>query len=191
LATGIFNAGTNIGAVVTLMVPWVTRIYGWRAAFLATGASGFLWLIAWSAIYRLPDQHPAVSRPELAYIRSDPSGSVSGIPWMKLIALLQTWAFAIGKFLTDPIWWLFLFWLPDFLFNRHGMTLLNVGLPLMAIYQMATIGSIGGGWLSSILINRGWSINAGTIRAYQRCIKETPIDARQQRCRATLHRRNH
>jgi ACS family hexuronate transporter-like MFS transporter len=170
LATGIFNSGTNIGAVITpLLVPWITRKYGWRAAFIVTGAIGFLWVVAWLVIYVSPDQHARVSREELAYIRSDAVETTSRIPWVKLLNFRQTWAFAIGKFLTDPIWWLFLFWLPDFLFKRHGMTLLNVGLPLVVIYQMATVGSIGGGWLSSFLIKRGWSINASRKTAMLLC----------------------
>jgi ACS family hexuronate transporter-like MFS transporter len=160
LATGIFNSGANIGALVTpLFVPWITRNYGWRAAFIWTGAIGFVWLAVWLIVYRAPEEHPQVSKAELEYIRSDPPEPSARIPWLQLLPHRQTWAFAIGKFLTDPIWWLYLFWVPDFLFKTHGITLLNVGLPLFVIYQMATIGSIAGGWLSSSMIKRGFSVN--------------------------------
>jgi MFS transporter, ACS family, hexuronate transporter len=170
LATGIFNAGTNIGALITpLVVPWITRVYGWQAAFIATGAIGFLWLVAWLALYRAPEEHPRVSTTELNYIRSDPPESTSRIPWLQLIPHRQTWAFAIGKFMTDPIWWFYLFWVPDFLFKTYKITLLSVGLPLFVIYQMATVGSVGGGWLSSWLIKRGWSVNASRKTAMLIC----------------------
>lgn len=161
LATGIFNSGTNIGALATpLIVPWIQSRYGWRAAFVITGALGFLWLIAWLAIYRVPEEHSRVSNAELQYIHSDPPEVPAKIPWLQLLPHPQTWAFAIGKFLTDPIWWFYLFWLPDFLFKTHGITLSGVGLPLFVVYTMATIGSIGGGWLSSFLLKRGFSINS-------------------------------
>lgn len=170
LATGIFNSGTNIGAVITpLVVPWITRTYGWQAAFIATGAIGFLWLIAWVSIYRAPDEHPRVSQAELDHIRSDPAEPIANIPWLQLIPHPQTWAFAIGKFMTDPIWWFYLFWIPDFLFKTHGITLLNVGLPLFFIYQMATVGSIGGGWLSSFMIRRGCTLNTSRKTAMLIC----------------------
>jgi MFS transporter, ACS family, hexuronate transporter len=170
LATGIFNSGTNIGALVTpLVVPWVTRTYGWQAAFIATGALGFLWLIAWWFLYRAPEDHPRVSQAELAHIRSDPPEPSVNIPWLQLIPHRQTWAFSIGKFLTDPIWWFYLFWIPDFLFKTHGITLLNVGFPLVVIYQMATVGSIGGGWLSSAMIRRGYTVNASRKTAMLIC----------------------
>lgn len=160
LATGIFNSGANIGALVTpLFVPWITRNYGWQAAFIWTGAIGFVWLAVWLIVYRAPENHPQVSKAELEYIRSDPPEPSARIPWLQLLPHRQTWAFAIGKFMTDPIWWLYLFWVPDFLFKNHGITLLNVGLPLFVIYQMATIGSIAGGWLSSSMIKRGYSVN--------------------------------
>jgi ACS family hexuronate transporter-like MFS transporter len=170
LATGIFNSGTNIGAMLTpFMVPWITLHYGWRMAFIVTGALGFLWLIAWLAMYRTPETHPQVTRAELDHIRSDPPEPTARIPWLQLLPHRQTWAFAIGKFLTDPIWWLYLFWLPDFLYKTHGITGSRVMLPLFVVYQMATIGSIGGGWLSSSLIQRGWSINSSRKSAMLIC----------------------
>jgi MFS transporter, ACS family, hexuronate transporter len=161
LATGIFNSGTNIGAVVTpLVVPWITLQFGWYWAFIVTGALGFLWVAAWLLFYDAPERHPRVGRTEMELIRSDPPEPAVRVPWMQLLPLRQTWAFAIAKFMTDPIWWLYLFWVPDFLNRNHGVNLSSVGLPLMTIYLVADGGSIGGGWLSSALIKRGWTVNA-------------------------------
>ncbi|HEV2990794.1 MAG TPA: MFS transporter [Candidatus Angelobacter sp.] len=170
LATGIFNSGTNIGALTTpFLVAWITRRYGWRGAFIATGAVGFLWLVVWLLMYRSPESHPRVSRAELDYIRSDAPEPATKIPWLDLIPHRQTWAFAIGKFMTDPIWWFYLFWVPDFFYKAHGITLLNVGVPLLVIYQMATVGSIAGGWFSSAMIKRGWTINRSRKTAMLIC----------------------
>lgn len=161
LCTGIFNSGTNVGALVTpLVVPWLTLAYGWAWAFVATGALGFLWLVLWLALYQPPDRHPRLSSDELAYIRSDPADAPVRVPWLQLFRYRQTWAFAVGKFLTDPVWWLYLFWIPDFLNRTYGLDLKNLGPPLVAIYLAADVGSIGGGWLSSSLLRRGWPVNA-------------------------------
>jgi len=161
LATGIFNAGTNAGAIVTpLTVPWIALHWGWRWAFVITGALGFVWLIFWLVLYRKPEEHPRVSKAELAYIRSDPSEPIRKIKWISLFPHRQTWAFVMGKFMTDPIWWFYLFWIPDFLQRRHGLALIKIGLPIMVIYLISDLGSVGGGWLSSWLIQRGKSINA-------------------------------
>jgi ACS family hexuronate transporter-like MFS transporter len=170
LATGIFNSGTNIGALVTpLAVPIITLAWGWRAAFIFTGAIGFIWLAAWWTLYRKPEEHPSLSKSELNYIQSDPPDPVVTIPWARLLPHRQTWAFALGKFITDPIWWVYLFWLPDFLHKKHGLSLKDFGLPLVIVYILADIGSIGGGWLSSSLIKRGWSVNAGRKTAMLIC----------------------
>lgn len=169
-ATGIFNSGSNIGAIVTpLVVPWITVTYGWRAAFLITGALGFIWLVFWLLLYRRPEEHPRLSPAELAYIRSDPEEATTKIAWARLIPHRQTWAFAMGKFITDPVWWFYLFWLPDFLGKTYKLDLKNIGLPLIVIFIMADIGSITGGWLSSALIKRGWTINAGRKTAMLIC----------------------
>jgi MFS transporter, ACS family, hexuronate transporter len=170
LATGIFNSGTNIGALVTpLIVPVITLAWGWRWAFILTGAIGFIWLAFWWVLYRSPNEHPKLSKSELAHIQSDPADPAVKVPWLKLLPHRQTWAFALGKFLTDPIWWVYLFWLPDFLNKKHGLGLKDFGLPLVVIYLIADVGSIGGGWLSSTLIKRGWSINAGRKTAMLIC----------------------
>jgi ACS family hexuronate transporter-like MFS transporter len=161
-ATGIFNAGSNVGAILTpIMVPWIALTWGWRAAFIATGALGFLWLAAWLIVYRPPEEHPKVGAPELAHIRSDPVEPTFAVSWMQLIKYRQTWAFAIGKFMTDPIWWFYLYWLPKFLDARYGIKLAQVTAPLVAIYLLADVGSVYGGWLSGAFIKRGWSVNAG------------------------------
>jgi MFS transporter, ACS family, hexuronate transporter len=170
LATGVFNSGTNIGAIITpLLVPWLTRNYGWRAAFITIGAIGFIWLAAWLLMYQPPAQQKRLKRAEFDYIHSDPAEPIAKIPWVRLLPHRQTWAFAIGKFLTDPIWWFVLFWGPDFLYKRHGVTLSNVGLPLFVIYQMATLGSIAGGWLSGSLIKRGWQLGKSRKTAMLIC----------------------
>jgi ACS family hexuronate transporter-like MFS transporter len=170
LATGLFNSGTNVGALVTpLVVPWITLTYGWYWAFIATGALGFLWLIVWWALYDKPETHSQVRPAELAYIRSDPPEKAVRIRWRDLLGYRQAWAFAIGKFMTDPIWWLYLFWIPDFFNRNHGIDLRTIGPPLVVIYLVADVGSIGGGWLSSTLIKRGWSINAARKTAMLTC----------------------
>ena len=170
LATGLFNSGTNVGALATpLIVPWITITWGWYWAFVATGALGFLWLAWWWVAYRPPEQHPKVSASELAYIRSDPPEPTVRVPWRTLLKHRQTWAFAIGKFLTDPVWWLYLFWIPDFLNRNHGLDLTSVGPPLVAIYLVADVGSIGGGWLSSTLMKRGISLNRARKTAMLAC----------------------
>ncbi|MBI4659520.1 MAG: MFS transporter [Verrucomicrobia bacterium] len=170
LATGIFNAGSNVGALITpLLVPWLTVKFGWPTAFLVTGALGFCWLIAWWLLYQDPEQHPRLSAGELAYIRHDPADPPVKISWRELLRYRQTWAFVVGMFLSSPIWWFYLYWIPDFLNKQHGLNLLELGPPLVAIYLMTDVGSIGGGWLSSWLIKRGWSVNAARKTAMLAC----------------------
>src|SRR5581483_11276766 len=161
LAVGIFNAGSNVGAILTpLVVPAITLTWGWRAAFVVTGAVTSVWLIAWLAMYRNPAAHNRVSAPELAYIRSGEEVTAAAgttaragpealpatvVSWSKLLRVRETWAYAAGKFLTDPIWWLYLFWLPDFLSKRYNLDLKSFGPPLVAIYVLSDIGSVLGG----------------------------------------------
>lgn len=178
-ATGIFNSGTNVGALLTpLVVPWILSHWGWQWAFVGTGLIGFLWVAWWLAVYRPPELHPRLSQAELTHIRSDPADPDVHIPWRKLLPHRQTWVFAIGKFMTDPIWWLYLFWLPDFLNKTHGVqvTVSKMGPPLLAIYLLADIGSIGGGWLSSHWIKKGWSHNKARKMAMLICaVSVVPI----------------
>lgn len=178
LATGIFNAGSNVGAVVApLTVPWIALHYGWQWAFILTGAIGFLWLAFWIPLYAKPEVHQRLSKAELDYIQSDPADRVGArIPWVRLIPHRQTSAFAIGKYLTDPIWWFYLYWIPGFLRTNHGLDLSTIGLPLIAIYVIADVGSIGGGWLSCAFIKRGWTINGARKMAMLICaLAVTPI----------------
>jgi ACS family hexuronate transporter-like MFS transporter len=170
LAIGIFNAGTNVGAILTpLIVPWITIHFGWRWAFVLTGVSGFVWLIFWLALYRKPEEHSRCSKAELAYIQSDPPNSSEKPSWGKLFPHRQTWAFATGKFLTDPIWWFYLFWIPDFLQREHGLQLTQIGIPIVVIYVMSDVGSVAGGWFSSALIKRGATVNAARKTAMLVC----------------------
>jgi ACS family hexuronate transporter-like MFS transporter len=177
LATGIFNSGTNVGALATpLIVPWITLNYGWRWAFIATGALGLLWLAVWWPLYGAPATHARVEPGELALIQSDPPDPPVHIPWLTLISYRQAWAVAMAKFGTDPIWWLYLFWIPDFLSRRHGIDLKSMAAPLVVIYLIADVGSIGGGWLSSALLKRGWNANRARKTAMLVCaLAVTPI----------------
>ena len=170
LATGIFNSGTNVGAIVApLVVPWITIQYGWQSAFLITGAIGLLWLGLWWPLYGDPEKHPRVSPAELAYIRSEKDEPPARVSYAELFRHRQMWAFAIAKFMTDPVWWLYLYWVPDFLNRNYGLDLQHIGPPLVAIYIVADVGSIGGGWLSSSLLKRGWSVNAARKTAMLTC----------------------
>lgn len=160
LATGIFNAGSNVGAIVApLVVPWIALRYGWQAAFIAVGLLGFIWLAFWIPVYRRPREHPRCSASELAHIESDVIEPPVRVRWLKLFKYRQMWAFAIGKFLTDPIWWFYLYWLPKFLDARYGIKLASIAAPLIVIYLLADVGSVGGGWLSGALIKRKWTVN--------------------------------
>ena len=176
-ATGLFNAGTNIGALVTpIIIPAITLLWGWRGAFVVTGLGGLIWLPIWFLVYRAPEQHKSVSAGELAYIQSDPPDTVTKVSWRQILTRRETWAYAFGKFMIDPIWWMFLFWLPDFLGKRHGLDLTSFGPPLVAIYLMSDVGSVAGGWLSSRLMKAGWSINRARKTTMLICaLAATPV----------------
>jgi ACS family hexuronate transporter-like MFS transporter len=164
LATGIFNAGSNVGAVVApIAAPWIAIRYGWQAAFLFTGAFSMAWLIVWLTTYRSP-VHSGAREPD------------TRVPWSRLLPHRQTWAFVAAKSMTDPVWWFLLFWLPKFFNARHGLDLTSLGPPLVAIYVLADLGSIGGGWLASFFLTRGWSPNRARKSAMLICaVSVTPI----------------
>lgn len=174
LATGIFNAGTNVGAIVSpLLVPVIALHFGWQAAFIGTGLAGLTWVFFWWPIYRRPQEHPRVSAAELAYIESEPAPPAVNVPWRVLLTYKQTWAFAIAKFLTDPIWWFWLFWLPPFLKDLYAIDLKSIGAPMVTVYVLADVGSVLGGWQSGWLITRGWTPNAARKTAmltYALCV---------------------
>jgi len=170
LATGIFNSGANIGnIVVPLVVPALVVFVGWRGAFVVTGASGLVWLAAWLMYYRRPEQHRSVSRAELELILSDPVEKLERVRWSRVLPRKETWAFAIGKFLTDPIWWFYLFWLPRYLQSTFGLSLTSNRLPVVMVYSVSTVGSIGGGWISSALLRAGKSTNVARKTAMLIC----------------------
>jgi ACS family hexuronate transporter-like MFS transporter len=170
LATGIFNSGTNVAVVLTpLFVPWLTRHWGWPTAFFVTGSLGLFWLGLWALLYHPPQSHPRVSAAELAHIQSDPPDPPVRIPWLELLRHRQTWVFAAGITLVAPVWWFYLFWVPGFLHDKHGLNLTNFGPPLITIYLIADAGSIAGGWFSSWLLKRGWSANAARKTALLVC----------------------
>lgn len=162
LATGIFNSGSNIGAIIApLTVPLIAEKFGWQWAFILTGAIGFIWLILWFVYYEVPSKQKRLSQEEFDYIHSDKEEQMldgKKVSWLKLLQFKQTWAFAIGKFLTDPIWWFYLFWLPDFLLKQYGLKGTAVALPTAMVYVISSIGSIGGGYLPMKLINKGWPV---------------------------------
>jgi ACS family hexuronate transporter-like MFS transporter len=181
-ATGVFNSGSNVGAIVApAIVPWIAVRWGWQTAFIITGALGFFWLLAWWWAYEPPAKHKGLTPAESAYIHSDAEEPVTKIAWLRLAGFKQMWAFAIGKFLTDPIWWFYLYWIPKFLNEKHGLTLSKLGPPLITIYLVADAGSIGGGWLSSRLLKKGWSVNAARKTAMLICaLCVVPIMAASQ-----------
>jgi ACS family hexuronate transporter-like MFS transporter len=176
-ATGIFNSGANIGAIVApLTVPWLAVHYGWQSAFIITGALGFIWLLFWLALYRAPEEHPGVSARELGYIQSDPPDKLASYSWMSLFPHRETWAFGVGKFMTDGVWWFHLFWFPLYLRETFGLTLMQIAIPTMVVYSASSVGSIFGGWLSGALIDRGWSVNAARKTAMLSCaLAVTPV----------------
>jgi ACS family hexuronate transporter-like MFS transporter len=170
LATGIFNSGSNVGLVLAAGAPFVALSLGWQVAFLLTGLLGLLWLIPWLIWYRRPEEHPRLKQSELAYIVAErPHETARRIPYRELLAHRGSWAFMAGKFMTDPVWWFFIFWIPSFLHSRFDVNLTAMGPPLLVIYLMADVGSIGGGWLFKGLKARGWSANAARKGAMAIC----------------------
>lgn len=179
LATGIFNAGSNVGAVVTpLIVPWIAVHLGWRWAFLLTGGVGFAWLVLWLMFYQKPEEHSHCTEAERKYIQSDFVEAPVKIKWSQLLSRRQAWAFAAGRLVIDPIWYFYLFWIPDYLQREHGLHLAQIGLPIVVIYVISDVGSIAGGWLSSSLIRRQFSVNASRKLAMLICaLSVVPIAA--------------
>jgi ACS family hexuronate transporter-like MFS transporter len=157
---GLVNSGTNIGAILApVVVPWLAVNWGWRIAFIATGAVGLVWLIFWFLYYEVPEKQKRLTQQEFDYIHSDQEESnMEKVSWGRLLQYRQTWAFFLGKFLTDPIWWFYLFWIPGWLAKVRGLDIKQFGLPLVVIYSATTIGSVFGGWLSSFLIRKGWVV---------------------------------
>lgn len=163
MATGIFNSGSNIGAMVApFLVPWIAHHYGWQRAFLVLAVLGFVWMAVWLVGY---GRKPAG---ETGTTQASPLKSVQAIPWMKLLECRPTWAFVVAMFLVSPFWWFYLFWVPPFLNERFGMDISNMGWPLVVIYSMATVGAIGAGWLSQALMKR-WSVNTARKTALLVC----------------------
>lgn len=174
-ATGIFNSGANVGAILApICVPLIAGIWGWQAAFIMIGMLGFIWMSVWLTLYEKPDQQPRLSAQELAYIRSDqpaqaggpaPAADAKKVSWFQLLKYRQTWAFAFGKFMTDGVWWFFLFWLPTYLSAQYGMKGDAIVVPLAVLYSMTMIGSIGGGWFPSYFMARGYAPYDGRMKA--------------------------
>jgi ACS family hexuronate transporter-like MFS transporter len=171
LAGGIFNGGSNIGALIApVVVPMLALHFGWHSAFIFTGALGLLWLFFWFLIYRDPERHPRLSSGELTHIRSDNQAIHSvRIPWLRLLTERAALAFLAGKVITDGVWWFYLYWTPDFLHRKYGLNLKELGLPLVLIYLICDVGSVGGGWLSSALIKHGWNVTKARKTALLVC----------------------
>jgi MFS transporter, ACS family, hexuronate transporter len=173
-ATGIFNSGANVGAILApLTVPLIAAAWGWETAFIVIGAIGFVWMGAWTVLYDTPNKQKRLSKEELAYINSDSGAEANAAPvagapkasWFKLLGYRQTWAFAFGKFMTDGVWWFFLFWLPKYLADQYGMGKTDIVVPLAVLYSMTMVGSIGGGWFPTYFINRGDNPYDGRMKA--------------------------
>lgn len=170
-ATGIFNSGANVGAILApLSVPWIEKHWGWQSAFLIIGGVGFLWLFFWLIYYERPDKQKRLSAAELEYINSDAKDTAVAdanekVSWFKLLGYKQTFAFAFGKFMTDGVWWFFLFWLPAYLKDQYGMTGTQIMLPLAVLYSLTMFGSIGGGYFPTYFINKGYTAYDGRMKA--------------------------
>lgn len=179
-ATGIFNAGSNVASMVgPPMFAAINQVYGWRACFLLTSALGAVWLVFWLTMYHTPEQHPAVGSTELAYIRADAAGDANApkLSWGDVFKYKQTWGYAIAKFLTDPVWWFYLYWVPPYLFDVRHMDLKQIGWALPVIYLMADFGSVGGGWLSGFLMRKGWPNGKARKAAMGLCAGLMPVAA--------------
>lgn len=170
-ATGIFNSGANVGAIIApAIIPWITLRFGWRAAFVTSGLFGLPWIAWWVTYYRRPSQYGILTSAELQHICGEASAPVEqGSPWWKLLTYRQTWAFSIAKFLTDPIWWFYLFWLPSFFDSRFHLGLSHLGLPLIIVYNISIVGSIGGGWLPALFYRRGMDLAKARMTAMFIC----------------------
>jgi ACS family hexuronate transporter-like MFS transporter len=180
LATGIFNAGTNVASMIGPPVfVAMNAHFGWRGCFLITGALGFIWLIPWLWSYKIPEHHPRVNQAEQDYIRSNvgEEGKEPTIGWLQSLKFRQTWGFAFAKFLTDPVWWFYLYWLPPYLFDVRKFKLTEIGWALPVVYLMADLGSITGGWISGFLIRRGWQQGKARKMAMGICAGAMPIAA--------------
>jgi MFS transporter, ACS family, hexuronate transporter len=171
-ATGIFNSGSNVGAILApLTVPWIALHWGWQKAFVLVGAIGFIWMIFWWIFYDKPEKQKRLSKAELDYINSDTEAEVlvteqkEKVSWFKLLSYKQTWAFVFGKFMTDGVWWFFLFWLPKYLEAQYGMVKTEIMLPLAILYSMTMFGSIGGGWFPTYFIKKGYNAYDGRMKA--------------------------
>jgi ACS family hexuronate transporter-like MFS transporter len=161
-ATGLFNSGSTVGAIVApILVTGITISFGWQWAFIITGSLGFIWIAFWLAYYKVPEKHPKVTQEEYHYIIQDKEkeGYENGIKWMQLFKYKQTYAICLTRFISDWVWWFFLFWIPDFLSKTHGINIKEIVLPLIIIYGVSSIGGIGGGWLSSRFMQMGKSID--------------------------------
>ena len=170
LVTGIFNSGSNVGAIFApALIPWITLRFGWHAAFLATGLVGAIWIVWWITRYQSPEDHPRVSPSEFQYIRDGRPEPTAQIPWGKLLTYRQTWAFCVAKFLTDPIWYFYLYWLPKFFDSRYHLGLGGIGVPLIVVYNLSAVGSIGGGWLPTAFNNSGMSMGRARLCAMLIC----------------------
>lgn len=170
LATGIFNAGSPVGAILCpMIVPWLAERWGWQGAFVFTGAVGFILVGLWAWLYQAPEKHAHISVAELAYIRDDQPEPNAAVPWIQLIGRRQTWAFMLGMMASSPVWWFYIFWIPDFLNKRFELNLTQSSLPLMVIFFVSSLGGIAGGWLSSKLLRRGWTVNRARKTALLVC----------------------
>ncbi|HEV8132967.1 MAG TPA: MFS transporter [Acidobacteriota bacterium] len=167
LATGIFNSGTNVGVMLSPLIAWLATVWHWQAAFIITGAIGFLWLLLWSWLYESPEKHARLSEQEKALILSDkePPTTALKVPWVELLRYRQAWAFFMGKMMTDPVWWFYLYWLPSYLHDKRGLSALSGAKMLIIPYVAADVGSVFGGWLSGFLIKRGWRVGPARLLA--------------------------